>query len=72
MVGDWNGDGTDEVGVHRGDMWYLDYDGNYGWNVPGDQYHRFGITGDEPVVGDWNGDGTDEVGVHRGDMWYLD
>ena len=74
LVGDWDGDGTDEVGVHRGDAWYLDGDGNHQWNLPGDVYFRFGILGDEPVVGDWDGDGTDEVGVHRPStgMWYLD
>ena len=72
MVGDWDGDGYDEVGVHRGSMWYLDMDGNGRWNLPGDQYFRFGIVGDEPLVGDWDGDGADEVGVHRGSAWYLD
>ena len=72
VVGDWDGDGNDEVGVHRGDAWYLDTDGSQGWNAAGDQYFHFGIIGDEPLVGDWNGDGIDEVGVHRGDAWYLD
>ena len=64
--------GPDNIGVHRGYMWYLDTDGSRGWHIPGDTYFGFGITGDEPVIGDWNGDGVDEVGVHRGHMWYLD
>ena len=72
VVGDWDGDGLDEVGVHRGDRWYLDYDGNRQWNPLVDRYFRFGIAGDEPLVGDWDGDGVDEVGVRRGHMWYLD
>ena len=63
---------ADDVGVHRGQTWYLDADGSQSWNVPGDDYFSFGIPTDEPIVGDWNGDGYDEVGVHRGDRWYLD
>ena len=63
---------SDNIGVHRGQMWYLDADGSQSWNVPGDDYFSFGISTDEPIVGDWDGDGYDEVGVHRGDMWYLD
>ena len=64
--------GSDNIGVHRDQMWYLDADGSQSWNVPGDDYFSFGISTDEPIVGDWDGDGYDEVGVHRGDMWYLD
>ena len=59
---------NDKVGVHRGDMWYLDCDSSQRWNVAGDKYLSFGILGDEPIVGDWNGDGYDEVGVHRGEL----
>ena len=52
-VGDWDDDGTDSLGVHRGRMWYLDIDSNGSWNVPGDQCFEFGIEGDEPLVGRW-------------------
>ena len=76
VVGDWNGDGWDEAGVHRADkgMWFFDVDGNGCWNASGDTYFSFGAVGDVPLVGDWNGDGKDEVGVYRPStgMWYLD
>ena len=76
VVGDWNGDGTDEIGVYRSTtgMWYLDTDGNGRWDLPGDTRFRFGVPGDTSVVGDWNGDGTDQIGVYRSgtSMWYLD
>ena len=76
VVGDWNGDGRDEVGVYRSSTgtWYLDADGSGSWNVAGDTYFGFGIAGDEPVVGDWDGDGVDDIGVYRPStgMWYLD
>jgi hypothetical protein len=31
IVGDWNGEGRDRIGVDAGCYWYLDYDGNYSW-----------------------------------------
>ena len=63
VVGDWNGDGLDGLGVFRNGVWYLR-------NVahPGRGGHRpvaFGNPGDVPVVGDWNGDGIDTIGVFR-------
>ena len=68
LVGDWNGDGRDTVGVHRGNAFYL-----HNSNAPGaaDVTFTFGDPGDIPVVGDWNGDGTDTIGVYRGNAFYL-
>ena len=63
--------GTSTVGVHRDDRWFLDSNGDCVWST-GDEFFRFGIAGDEPIVGDWNGDGIDDIGVHRGNYWYLD
>jgi len=61
VAGDWNGDGSDGIGVYRpmAAQFLLDYD-------------RDGISdevlvgvgdGDLPVAGDWNGDGTFDVGT---------
>ena len=63
IVGDWNGDGVDTVGVVRGNTWYLT-------NTPltgGDAQvsFAFGRSSDLPVPGDWNGDGTDTPAVVR-------
>ncbi len=71
-VGDWNGDGMDEIGVLRNGNWYLDYNGNIVWDESGDVSSSFGISGDQPAVGDWNGDGKGEIGVFRNGTWYLD
>jgi hypothetical protein len=65
VVGDWDGDGRDSIGVYRRDdgaVRRLDDDGRpmEPARVPG--------VGPEalPVAGDWDGDGRDEVGVlHR-------
>jgi len=70
LAGDWNGDGTDEVGVWRPStrQFLLDANGNGKWDSPtgGDQLTpAFGAATDRPLAGDWNGDGKDEVGVWR-------
>ncbi|QGJ68575.1 Hypothetical protein PBC10988_2360 [Planctomycetales bacterium 10988] len=66
VVGDWNNDGKDEIGVFRNGTFYLDYDGNHD-SGNGLSTFQFGTTGDTPVVLDWDGDGSDEVGIFRVD-----
>jgi len=80
VVGDWNGDGKDTLGVAHSNpangylTWRLDANGD----PTEDEVLNFGLwnTGDIPVVGDWNGDGKDNLGVVRtengGLTWYLD
>jgi hypothetical protein len=56
VVGDWNIDGTTEIGVFRNSthQFYNDYNGNGMWNGAGvDRQYNFGITGDKPVSGAW-------------------
>ena len=64
VVGDWNGDGVDDLGVYRAGTFYLDSDGD-GTLGPEDAVIPKGGPGDLPVVGDWDGDGVDEVGVYQ-------
>jgi hypothetical protein len=53
---DWNGDGTTDVGVFRGNgTWYLDTTGDRAW----DTTFKFGIEGDIPVAGNWDGGGPE-------------
>jgi len=64
IVGDWNNDGTDTIGVYRPSTrtFFLS---NSNTNPNVDTNLAFGIDGDMPVVGDWNNDGTDTIGVYR-------
>jgi hypothetical protein len=68
IVGDWNGDGHEHIGVFRNvrgvGEFILDTDGN-GVLDDGDATFYFGLGGDQIVIGDWNGDGRDKVGVFR-------
>ena len=69
IVGDWNGDGKDEVGVFRGNangvgVFSLDTNGDHQFDA-GDQVFTFGLATDKIVIGDWNNSGTDKVGVYR-------
>jgi hypothetical protein len=68
IVGDWNGDGKDHIGVFRNvnglGEFILDTDGN-GVIDSGDTTFIFGVGTDRIIVGDWNGDGRDKVGVFR-------
>ncbi|MEK6333662.1 MAG: SBBP repeat-containing protein [Acidobacteriota bacterium] len=66
VVGDWNGDGIDTVGVFRNGVFFLSNSPNIGGSTPAvDLTFGLGAGGDLPVAGDWNGDGIDTVGVFR-------
>jgi len=68
IVGDWDSDGTDDVGVFQssssGGYFSLDMDNSLSWTAA-DRYGQFGTSGDIPIVGDWDSDGTDDVGVFQ-------
>lgn len=69
LVGDWDGDGDDTVGVRRGSTFYLR---NSNTSGPADiVINSYGWATDWPVVGDWDGDGDDSVGVVRAGVFYL-
>jgi hypothetical protein len=61
VVGDWNGDGTQQRGFVRTEGGALHWDLEGG----GTGAFEFGLPGDIPVVGDWDGDGVDSPGVVR-------
>ncbi len=73
VIGDWNGDGIDDIGVRRGYIFLLDKNGNRQWDG-GDVRSFYGATTDQGVSGDWNGDGIDDLGVRRPNtgQWFLD
>lgn len=68
VVGDFDGDGTDEIGTFKDGVWKLRR--SLGPDPAFDTV-LFGQPDDLPVVGDWNGDGASTLGVVRGDRWIL-
>ncbi len=64
VVGDWDGDGVDTVGVYRPADSRFELRNS---NRPGrpDLSIPFGRPGDVPIFGDWDGDGIDNIGVFR-------
>ena len=77
VTGDWDGDGTTEIGVYRPStgLWYLDSNGNNAFNNGVDTVSgKFGVSTDKPATGDWNSGGITEIGVYHpsNGFWYLD
>lgn len=78
VIGDFNGDGVDQIAVYKtsnGDF-YLD-GGDFAWadsGVNGDYRSQFGVEGGNAVAGDWDGDGKDDIGVYISstNTWKLD
>ena len=72
VLGDWDNDGADTVGVFRPSnaTWYLKNENSAGGH---DISFAYAFSTDVPVVGDWDGDGDDTVGVFRPSnaTWYL-
>ena len=66
ITGDWDGDGTDDLGWWRDGATRL-------WLSDGTPYRQYayGRPGDVPVVGDFDGDGTDTLSIIRGGEWHV-
>ena len=62
VIGDWNGDGADGVGVVRGNKFLLRNDLS---NGVAQAAYAYGDPTDGQFVGDWNADGVDTPMVDR-------
>ncbi len=64
FVGDFDGDGIDTVGLHRGSTGLVYFRNSHTQGVADAQF-IYGDPGDRIVAGDWDGDGDDTVAVYR-------
>lgn len=82
IVGDWNGNGIDDIGTFNksgaSGKFYLDYNENRSFDgCTIDRCYTFGYSTDIPIVGDWDGNGKTKIGVARANSsgffdFYLD
>ena len=70
VAGDFNGDGVSDIGVFIDGQWFLDLNGNGGWDE-GDLWAKLGTRDDLPVTGDWDADGKTDIGIY-GPAWPRD
>jgi serine-aspartate repeat-containing protein C/D/E len=70
VTGDFNGDGTSEMGLYYKGEWFVDLNRNGRWDGE-DMWAQLGDEHDLPVTGDWDGDGKDDIGIY-GPQWPLD
>lgn len=71
LLGDWDGSGTDTIGVYRpSSARFFLSDSNT--NPVQSIALFFGNHGDTPLTGDWAGSGSDHIGVYRSGRFYLD
>jgi len=66
IVGDWDGNGVDDIGVRRGRLF-----DQYNLQTGETRTVSFGRPGDEVFVGDWDGNGTDTLAVRRGNVFHV-
>lgn len=71
LLGDWDGNGTDTIGLFRPStgQWFFRNSNTAG--TPTTSFY-FGVPGDKPISGNWQpSDRHHEIGVVRGRTWYL-
>ncbi len=65
VVGDWDGDGIDEIGLHRESTGFFYFRNTLDTGIADDQFY-FGNPGDRFVAGDWGiSDGVETPAVFR-------
>jgi len=64
FTGDFDGDGIDTIGLHRGSTGFVYFRNSLTTGVA-DLSFFYGDPGDQIIAGDWDGDGDDTVGVYR-------
>lgn len=70
LVGDWNGDGYDNIAMRIGNTIYFDttFDGDHDFILSFEN----GNDADQYLVGDWDGNGDDNIAIRIGNVIIMD
>lgn len=74
LAGDFDGDGSDEIGVFSSEGWIVDlnHDGTFDPIEETIGHYSEDQTGATPVYGDFDGNGTLDLGVFKSGTWIID
>ena len=73
IVGDWNGDGRDDIGYFRGgNTFVLDSDGDRAFNSGTDSQITVSVPSARPAPADYNADGRTDIAVFAVDTFHID
>ncbi|TAN40735.1 MAG: hypothetical protein EPN25_06490 [Nitrospirae bacterium] len=75
VTGDWDGNGTTNIGIYSDGVWFLDTNGSTVEAFPADRIYNFGLglVGAIPVAGGISGASGTVIGVFLNDgTWYID
>ena len=64
LMGDWDCDGFDTVGMYRPSNGFVYVRNANGFGVADEDFF-YGLAGDVALVGDWNSDGCDTLAIYR-------
>lgn len=70
LMGDWNCDGFDTVGMYRPSNGFVYIRNANGFGVADEDFF-YGLAGDVALVGDWNNDGCDTLAIYRRGTVYV-
>jgi hypothetical protein len=71
IIGRWQREYGQRLGVFQDGSFYLDWDGDNAWDPAIDKVRPFGI-GTYPVAADFRPGGDDEIGTYQDGAWFID
>ena len=71
VLGDWNGERSDQDRYLPEWCLVLDFNGNGAWDPGTDKVYNFGAPGGHRL-GDWNGAVGTKIGIYQNGIWYFD
>lgn len=68
VVGDFDGNGVEDLAVYRAGSWYIDTNHDYASDTV---LNLGGAAGDVPLAADFDGDGIADLVIYRAGTWFI-